>query len=215
LTRARELLSLDPLREASHRRLMRLHADLGERSRAIAQYQSCTQLLQSELGIAPSAETRALADEIAVSGDAARSTLKRIAVGSVDAVPAAPVVAEAVRPNTGAVSIAVLPFVNMSGDAEQDFFAEGISEDITIDLSKIAGLSVAASGSTRLYRTTTMSPSQIAAEIGVDYILAGSLRRSETTVRITTSLVDGRSNRQVWGERYDRELVRIFDIQAE
>ena len=210
IQRARELLSLDPLRESSHRRLMRLYADSGERSKAVAQYQACRQLFQRELGVEPSDETRHLADEIAVLGDKALSTLKAIVqeptnlsltlIGS---------------SGHGSISIGILPFVNMSGDAEQDYFAEGISEDITIDLSKIGDLSVAAPGSTRMYRATTLSPSRIAAEIGVDYVLTGSVRRSDKMVRIATSLVDGRSNRQIWGERYDRELVNIFDVQTD
>ena len=107
-------------------------------------------------------------------------------------------------PATDSISIGVLPFVNMSGDAEQDYFAEGISEDITIDLSKVGDLSVTAPGLTRIYRTTTSPPSKIAAEIGVDYVLTGSVRRLDKMVRIAVSLVDGRSNRQIWGERYDR-----------
>jgi TolB-like protein/DNA-binding SARP family transcriptional activator/Flp pilus assembly protein TadD len=210
IRRARDLLSLDPLREASHRRLMRLYADSGERSKAIAQYQSCRQLLQRELSVEPSDETRHLADEIAVLGEAALSTLKTIAEEPIEV--SLNLIGSS---GHGSISIGVLPFVNMSGDAEQDYFAEGITEDITIDLSKIDDLSVAAPGSTRMYRTTMLSPTRIAAEIGVDYVLTGSVRRSDKMVRIATSLVDGRSNRQIWGERYDRELVNIFDVQTD
>lgn len=210
ISRARELLWLDPLRETSHRRLMHLYASSGERSKAIAQYQACRQLLQRELGIEPSNETRRLADEIAVVGEGAISTLNTIADEpaqmSFDMVSAS---------GQEGISIGVLPFVNMSGDPEQDYFVEGISEDISIDLSKIGELAVAVPGSTRMYRATTLPPSAIASEIGVDYVLTGSVRRSNGMVRITASLVDGRSNRQVWGERYDRELVNIFDVQTD
>jgi len=212
ILRGRELLSLDPLSETSHRTLMRLYADSGERSKAIAQFQSCRQMLQHELGVEPSAETRQLADDIAITSAAALTDLRQIATAvEGPARPALPGSDE----GDDAVSIAVLPFVNMSGDADQDYFAEGVSEDIVTDLSKVADLTVAAAGATRPYRAANMRPDEIAVELGVRYILEGSVRRSARDVRITTSLIDGRTNRQVWAERYDRELGSVFDVQSE
>lgn len=216
ISRARESLSLDPLSESSHRLLMRLYAEKGERSKSLAQFQSCRQILQHELGVEPSAETRKLADQIAVQSEAALDDLREIASpqdggGRVGISVPAPM--ESADANT--VSIAVLPFVNMSGDADQSYFAEGMSEDIVTDLSKVSNLSVAGASSTRPYRAANMRPDEIAAELGVQYILEGSVRRSDRDVRITTSLIDGRHNRQIWAERYDRQLTKVFDVQSE
>lgn len=216
IVRAREQLSLDPLSERCHRRLMRLYADHGERSKAIAQFRSCRDLVKRELGVEPSAETRQLADEIAIRADAALPDLMDIATAPLDIRATSLGAPGASTPdNDSTISIAVLPFVNMSGDADQDYFAEGIWEDIVTDLSKITDLSVAAAGATRMYRTVTMSYAEIAAELGVEYLLEGSVRRSDRDLRITARLIDGRTDRQIWGERYDRELTRIFDVQAE
>jgi adenylate cyclase len=115
----------------------------------------------------------------------------------------------------GDLSIAVLPFVNMSGDAEQDYFSDGVAEDIITDLSRIAELHVSARSSTSIYKGAPARPERIAAELGVRYILDGSVRRAGTALRITAQLVDGRSGRQLWAERYDRQLVSIFDLQEE
>jgi TolB-like protein/Tfp pilus assembly protein PilF len=210
ISRARELLSLDPLSENSHRILMRLYADHGERSKAIAQFQSCRQMLQHELGVEPSAETSQLADDIAVHSKSALSDLKEITVARTIAEPS-----PRSAGSESIVSVAVLPFVNMSGDADQNYFAEGVSEDILTDLSKVPGLSVASASSTRPYRAANMRPDQIAAELGVQYLLEGSVRRSDKNVRITTSLIEGHNNRQIWAERYDRELIRAFEVQSE
>lgn len=216
ILRARELLSLDPLSEKSHRLLMQLYNAGGERSKAIAQFRSCRELLNHELGIEPSEETRQVADSIALRNDAFLPQLDEIAsrhsqfpANAVE--PSGDNSLTQVSPN----SIAILPFVNMSGDADQDYFAEGISEDIVTDLAKITGLSVAPAGSTRLFRSAMMRPGEIAGELNVKYILEGSVRRSEQLLRITASLIDAGADRQVWGERYDRELTKIFDVQAE
>jgi len=216
ILRARELLSLDPLSENSHRRLMLLYNSCGERSKAIAQFNSCRELLRHELGVEPSDETQQVADHIALRDETVLPNLKEITSrnqpGQAGANRASFNNTQR-RIQTG--SIAVLPFVNMSGDAGQDYFAEGFSEDIVTDLAKVEGLSISAAGSTRMYRATTMRPDEIAGELGVQYLLEGSVRRSEELVRITISLIDGGNNRQVWGERFDRKITRIFDVQAE
>ncbi|MCP4382837.1 MAG: tetratricopeptide repeat protein, partial [Hyphomicrobiales bacterium] len=218
ILRARELVSLDPLNEKSHRILIRLYADDGQRSKAIAQFQSCRQMLQLELGVEPSAETIRLADDVAVRSASALSDLKEIATTrnqteSATATMSTPGPTPA--SDGGDVSLAVLPFVNMSGDADQDYFAAGVSEDIATDLSKVANLSVAGASSSRPYRAAGMRPDEIAAELGVRYLLEGSVRRSDENVRITTRLIEGRNNRQIWAERYDRELVNVFEVQSE
>ena len=112
-------------------------------------------------------------------------------------------------------SIAILPFANLSGDKEQDYFADGIAEDITTDLSKVAGLRVTSRSATLRFRGSTADPRRIAADLKVGHILAGSVRRAGERVRITAKLIDGASGDQLWAERFDRETKNIFAIQDE
>ena len=112
-------------------------------------------------------------------------------------------------------SIAVLPFVNMSGDAEQNYFADGMTEDILTDLSDVPGLSVAAKSSSQIYRGAQMSAAQISQEIGVRYLLEGSVRKSGNHVRISAQLTDTHTNRLEWAERYGRRLDNVFELQSE
>jgi len=110
-------------------------------------------------------------------------------------------------------SIAVLPFVNMSGDPEQDYFSDGITEDIITDLSKISALFVVSRNTAFTYRGSTEDLDRVAARLGVQYILEGSVRKVNDRVRITAQLIDGRTNGHVWAERYDRKFEDIFELQ--
>jgi len=112
-------------------------------------------------------------------------------------------------------SVAVLPFVNMSNDPEQAYFSDGITDDIITDLSRYDELFVIARQSSFFYRGREASIAQISGELGVQYILEGSVRRSGSRVRVTTQLVDARSGIQLWADRYDRDLVDIFAVQEE
>ena len=112
-------------------------------------------------------------------------------------------------------SIAVLPFDNMSGDAEQDYFSEGITEDIITDLSKVSGLFVVGRHTSFGYKGTSSNLSKVAAELGVRYLLEGSVRKVGNRVRITGQLIDGLTGGHLWAERYDRDLNDIFAIQDE
>jgi adenylate cyclase len=112
-------------------------------------------------------------------------------------------------------SIAVLPFVNMSGDPKQEYFSDGISEEIINALSKTSHLFVIARESTFSYKGKQVKVQQIAHELGVRYILEGSVRKSEDRVRITAQLIDGIKGEHLWAERYDRELKDIFALQDE
>jgi adenylate cyclase len=121
------------------------------------------------------------------------------------------------RPNTGIpqphTAIAVLPFTNMSGDPEQEYFSDGISEDIITDLSKIAGLTVIARNSSFTYKGRSVDVRTIGRELGVQSVLEGSIRRSGNRVRITAQLIDATSGGHLWGDRYDRDLTDIFEVQ--
>jgi len=112
-------------------------------------------------------------------------------------------------------SIAVLPFDNMSGDPEQEYFSDGITEDIITTLSKIDDLFVIARNSTFTYKGKPVKIKQVAEELGVRYVLEGSVRKSEDRVRITAQLIDAIEGHHMWAERYDRDLKDIFTLQDE
>lgn len=112
-------------------------------------------------------------------------------------------------------SIAVLPFQNMSGDREQEYFADGITEDIVTALSRIRWLFVIARNSSFVYKGQAVGVKQVARELGVRYLLEGSVRKIGDRVRITAQLVDAQSGAHHWAERYDRDLADIFALQDE
>jgi len=114
---------------------------------------------------------------------------------------------------SAAASIAVLPFTNMSGDPEQEYFSDGISEDIITDLSKIAGLTVIARNSSFTYKGRTADIREVGRELGVRSVLEGSIRRAGQRVRITAQLIDAASGGHLWADRYDRDLTDIFEVQ--
>ncbi|MER9758494.1 adenylate/guanylate cyclase domain-containing protein [Mesorhizobium sp. M0138] len=113
-------------------------------------------------------------------------------------------------------SIAVLPFVNMSGDAEQEFFTDGLTEDIITDLSNVSGFFVIARNSTFAYKGKPADVREIARDLGVKYILEGSARRSNKRLRVNVQLINAaEGGNHVWAERFDREIADIFDVQDE
>jgi adenylate cyclase len=115
--------------------------------------------------------------------------------------------------NGAAASIAILPFTNMSGDPEQEYFSDGITEDIITDLSKIAGLTVIARNSSFTYKGRAVDIRAVGRELGVRSVLEGSIRRAGNRVRITAQLIDATSGGHLWAERYDRDLTDIFEVQ--
>ena len=110
-------------------------------------------------------------------------------------------------------SIAVLPFDNMSNDPEQEYFSDGITEDIITDLSKVSGLFVIARNSTFTYKGKAVNIPDVCRELGVRFALEGSVRKAGNRVRITAQLIDGSSGGHLWAERYDRDLTDIFEVQ--
>jgi len=112
-------------------------------------------------------------------------------------------------------SIAVLPFNNMSGDPEQEYFADGITEDLITDLSKFSGLLVIARNSVFTYKGKAVNVPEVCRELGVHWALEGSVRKAGNRVRINAQLIDGTSGGHIWAERYDRELDDIFAVQDE
>ncbi|ANK92523.1 MULTISPECIES: adenylate/guanylate cyclase domain-containing protein [Rhizobium] len=111
------------------------------------------------------------------------------------------------------LSIAVLPFANMSGDAEQDYFADGISEDIITALSKLSQLFVIARNSSFTFKGKNVQVQEVGTKLGVRYVLEGSVRKSGNRVRITAQLIDATTGGHIWAERFDRDLTDIFAVQ--
>lgn len=112
-------------------------------------------------------------------------------------------------------SIAVLPFENLSADPEQGYFADGITEDIITDLSKVSGLFVIARNSSFAYKGRALDIRRVSRELGVSYVLEGSVRRAAGRIRINAQMIDAASGGHIWAERYDRELEDIFAVQDE
>src|SRR4029450_11407197 len=112
-------------------------------------------------------------------------------------------------------SLAVLPFANRSSEPEQEYFSDGITEDLITDLSKLSGLFVISRNSVFLYKGKVVKPEQVGQELGVRYGLEGSIRKVGNGVRITAQLIDATTGYPLWAERYDRELQDIFAVQDE
>ncbi|HUO11300.1 MAG TPA: TIR domain-containing protein [Caulobacteraceae bacterium] len=152
------------------------------------------------------------------SGDLAAAGWKKVADSIADmlrGVAPEPAVSEAKAAPTHRASICVLPFANMSGDAEQEYFSDGISEDIITDLSKVSALSVISRNGAFRYKGQQVDIPQVARDLNVSHVLEGSVRKAGNRVRITAQLIDGAANDHVWAERYDRNLDDIFALQDE
>jgi TolB-like protein/Tfp pilus assembly protein PilF len=190
---ARRLLTLDPLREAAGRALMQLHAERGEAAQALRLYETLRERLQQELGAKPEPETTRLHD--AIRDHRAPQT--------------------APPPLPDKPSVAVLPFENLSGDPEQQYFSDGITEDIIIELSRFRSLFVIARNSSFAFKGRSLKVQDIARELGVAYIVEGSVRRAGERVRINAQLVDAATGNHLWAERYERDMRDIFALQDE
>jgi len=109
----------------------------------------------------------------------------------------------------------VLPLDNLSADPEQDYFADGLVEDLITGLSRIPGLPVIARNSTFIYKSRLVSVAQVGRELGVRYVVEGSVRKVDNRVRITVQLIDAATSTHLWADRYDRDLTDIFAVQDE
>ena len=209
---AKRLLAFDNLREASHRTLMRVYAAQGRIDQAARQYGACRDTLRQELGVEPSKQTTELYREISES---------RYRPAPVDDAPApnpieSPLPAHEPPPALlNKPAIIVLPFVNMSGDTEQEYFSDGITEDIITDLSRVSGLFVVARNTAFTFKGKAVEVVQTARSLNVNYVLEGSVRKVGRRVRINTQLIDGTTGGHVWADRYDRALGDIFALQDE
>jgi TolB-like protein/DNA-binding SARP family transcriptional activator/Flp pilus assembly protein TadD len=216
------ILAHDPLREDGHRMLMQLQVRQGRRNLALRQYRLCHELLSRELGVQPEAETVRLYEEIQSErasaahadgrpdripgGEARESSVRRPPAGIAEPAPRAAID----RP-----AIAVLPFTNIGDDPEQEYFADGLTEDIITDLSQVSGLFVVARHTVFTFKAKPVRVEDVVRELNVRYVLDGSVRKAGGRVRITAQLIDGQTGGHVWAHRYDRSLDDIIAVQDE
>jgi len=123
--------------------------------------------------------------------------------------------AQAAKDKRPTVAICVLPFANMSGDPEQEYFSDGITEDIITDLGKVSALSIVSRNTAFSFKGSSTDVTKIARQTKASYVLVGSVRKAGARVRITAQLINAANDAQVWGERYDRDLNDIFALQDE
>ena len=158
------------------------------------------------------------ADLAGWSGDANSPGWRKVVASVASLVGEGSETAEAPAPRSGnarRVAVCVLPFINMSGDAEQEYFSDGISEDIITDLSKVSALSVVARNTAFTFKGKPIDIGQLARQLNVTHVLEGSVRKAGGRVRINAQLIDGEAGDHVWADRYDRDLTDIFAIQDE
>ena len=208
---ARRLLSFDPLRDTACRALMQIHAERGETAQALKVYETLRDRLHRELGVKPEPETTKLYDAIrqrrTVATPPSDASLPPIRTDD-EPRRAAPELSLPSKP-----SIAVLPFQNLSGDPEQEYFADGIVEEIITALSRLRWLFVIARNSSFTYKGRAVDVKQIGRELGVRYVLEGSVRKAANRVRITGQLVDASTGMHLWADRFEGGLEDIFDLQ--
>ena len=225
VTAARRLLFLEPLHEAACRTLLQAHADRGERAQGLKLFESLRDRLWQELGVRPEPDTVELYQSIRgwrqgeVSPGARAAGRSRNDGRQPRAIEgfAQWAAGDGQSPDEASSkpSIAVLPFTNIGGDPEQDYFADGLTEDIITDLSRISALFVAARHTVFTFKGREVQVQQAARELNVSRVLEGSVRKAGGRVRITAQLIDGATGGHLWANRYDRSLDDIFALQDE
>src|SRR5262249_47545058 len=123
--------------------------------------------------------------------------------------------AEPARPGAPRLSIVVLPFANLSGDPEQEYFVDGVTESLTTDLSRISGSFVIGRHPAFTYKTKDVDLKQVGRELNIRYVLEGSVQRSGARLRVNVQLVDAETGAHLWADRFDKPIVDLFDMQDE
>ncbi|HKJ53767.1 MAG TPA: BTAD domain-containing putative transcriptional regulator [Gammaproteobacteria bacterium] len=196
---AERLVEQDPLAETGWRLLMQSYAAKGDRNHALQAFKRCQQILQKELDVDPEQATVELREQIA--GGESRPA------------PAAP--KSAPQASGTEHSIVVLPFDNLSGDPEQEYFSDGITESLILNLGSFPDIKVKSRHASFAYKGSTKGIGEITAELGVDYVVEGSIRKSADTLRVTVQLADAADGNQVWGRRYDSALDELIDLEQD
>ncbi len=202
---AARLLTLDPLREAAHRILMRAYATQGRQASALKQFEACREILRRELGVEPEPETVALYRDI-------RQQRVTASEGEIDTL-----LEQGVKgpPLPDGPSVAVLPFENKSGDPDQSYFSDGLTENIIAGLTRFREILVIGVKSILVVREQASDLREIGRALGVAHIVEGSVRKAGDRVRVTARLVDATTGQRLWAENYDRDLDDIFAVQDE
>ena len=212
------LVEQDPLGESGWRLLMRSYADNGDRSHALQAYKRCQKSIRDELDVDPEAATIELRDQIAGGVGRPAPVLADKPVLPIDT-PAATgsdnAEASADLTTTSDHSIAVLPFDNLSGDPEQEYFSDGITDSIILNLSMFPGLQVKSRNSSFAFKQQIKSLGEISQELNVDYLVEGSIRKSHDRIRITVQLIETANGNQIWGKRYDAGMEDLLDLEEE
>jgi TolB-like protein/Flp pilus assembly protein TadD len=197
---AQRLLRMEPFQEPAHRALMRYYKENGQLVAAVNQYRACAELLERELGVEPDSETSHLYAELV----GRRSTSRTAADPAIDGEPLA-------LPDKP--SVAVLPFDNISDDPAQAYLGDGIAEDVVTKLSRFNSLFVIARTSSFIYKGRGIEIRQVGNELGVRYVVEGSIQKAGQRVRITAQLIDATSGNHLWADRFDGGLDDVFDLQ--
>ncbi|WP_287196084.1 BTAD domain-containing putative transcriptional regulator [Mesorhizobium sp.] len=202
------MLASDPTAEAAHRALIRIHAHRGHENAALRQFELCRTALKKQLDAEPEAQTSSLAASLQ---SRERTGHQRPGPSSGIAAPAQ-VLAVPTR-HEDQPSIAVLPFQNLSDDIEQEYFADGMVEDIVTALAHFRHLFVVARNSSFTYKGRSIDIKQVGRELGVRYVVEGSVRRAGDRLRIAGQLIDTSTGAYLWADRFDGTLAKVFDLQ--
>lgn len=203
---AERLLVADPTAEPCHRALMRIHVNRGHGNAALRQLELCRAALKKHLGVEPEAETKGLATSLRTDKETDRP-----GASSAHIIPQPPVWPQTTHSDRP--SVAVLPFHNLSGDQTQDYFADGVVEDIITKLAQFRHLFVIACQSSFAYRGEAVDVRQIGLNLGVRYVVEGSVRKAGERLRISGQLIDSSTGLHLWADRFDGALVEVFDLQ--
>ncbi|TIO12117.1 MAG: adenylate cyclase [Mesorhizobium sp.] len=205
---AERLLAADPTAEAAHRALIRIHAHRGHENAALRQFELCRTALKKQLDAEPEAQTSSLAASLqARERTGHQQTGLRLGVAEPAQVLSVP------TRHDDQPSIAVLPFQNLSGDVEQEYFADGMVEDIVTALAHFRHLFVIARNSSFTYKGRSIDIKQVGRELGVRYVVEGSVRRAGDRLRIAGQLIDTSTGAYLWADRFDGTLAEVFDLQ--
>lgn len=198
------LVTLNPLHEGGHRLLMQALARAGRRADALQVYRTLTHTLRRELDVQPEQETTRLFDAIRLQGAAPTAGLS-----------SKPQPTDAADPRAAAdkPSIAVLPFLNLSGDRKQDILGDGLAEDLTTALSRFRWLFVISRNSAFRYKGELPDVRDVGRDLGARYVVEGSVLRGDDKVRVTAQLIETASGNHVWAQRYDRAAADLFELQ--
>ncbi len=215
-----QLLTLDPACEEAHRGLMQSYARAGQRSSALAHYRICEDALARHLDAQPSASTRRLYEELLSSESSSLDHIPVSAPGVALGFRGEPASREAptresapTLPLPSKPAIVVLAFANLCGDQSKDYLCDGISEDITTFLSQFSSLYVMSRTTAFALKGKSLSVPEIGRQLGVHYVLEGSVRLAGETIRVTAQLSEAEHGGQVWANRYDGSLQDLFGFQ--